>query len=144
MGQRGLTLIEVIIVVAIMGILAGASYPIIGNTSARDVDNIARELAADLEWMQQLSKNSLSTGLPAIEFTAETPFAYDIKVGTTTLKPRVAFPSTVIITQNPGNFNFKTNGTCSSSKTIILQGGNVSRKIMIEENGRIHISDASS
>jgi len=143
MRQRGFTIIEMMIVIAILGILVAAIYPLIGNTGARDVDNAARELATDLQWLQQISKNSGGGTLPNITFTTIAPAGYTIQQGATIIKPSVSLPSSVTLTVTSTTFSFDAAGKCSANTTITLQGGSVSRFVIIESNGRIRISTTS-
>ena len=143
MGQRGFTIIEIMIVIAILGILATSIYPLIGNTGARDVDNAARELATDLQWLQQISKNSGGGILPNITFATTAPSGYTIQRGTTIIKPSVSLPNSVTLTVTSTTFSFDAAGKCSANTTITLQGGSVSRFVIIESNGRIRISTTS-
>jgi len=143
MRQRGFTIIEMMIVVAILGILVAAIYPLIGNTGARDVDNAARELASDLQWLQQMSKNSGGGALPNITFTTIAPAGYTIQRGATIIKPSVSLPNSVTLTVTSTAFSFDAAGKCSANTTITLRSGSVSRFVIIESNGRIRIATTS-
>ena len=49
--SRGFTLLEVLVVIAIIGILLGLSYPSLMNSMhTRSMENAARTIATDLQW----------------------------------------------------------------------------------------------
>lgn len=151
--QRGFTLIEVIIVIAIIMIVAALAVPRIEATLAqRDLDNSARMLEADLRWLQQTCINTTpDTSAPIMKFQKTTmPNGYYITVGLTTTKS-VTLPSDVVLSGTPTTLTFSMNGTPITDSTVlpttllITSTKTTSKKyIMVSTTGRIRISNTNT
>ena len=142
--QQGFTLIEVLITVAMIGILAGIAIPRLGNALAlRELDNAARQLAGDLRLLEELAHNTNDNGvtlIPFMMFKNSTPYGYQI-----TGHSWVYFPSSVRINDNPANVEVRIDGNPSNPIRISLESTVVSgaqRFIKIQPlTGRVRISD---
>lgn len=147
--MRGVTLIELLICVAILGIVCLIGLPKQNISDKNQLNFATDELVVDLRWMQQMSLNSLRGNtsdpkmmpdlLPMLNFSQGNNSGYMIRRGTKVLK-RVNLPSGMKVVSNSQqsliSFNYK--GQINQPCTISLQdkkGKN--RLIIIDRVGRI-------
>ena len=144
-NQNGFTLIEMMMVIVIIAIVAALAVPKLGDTMARrDIDNAARQLAADLRWMQQLTVNSGGGAIPQMIFVPVEPYQYYVIVSSYSVKT-VKLPTSVLVA-NP-SVSFNINGLPVSPNilgtTITLYSTKVaglSKQVIIDSMGRIRIN----
>lgn len=146
--QRGFTFIELIIVIAIISIVAAMAVPALGNSLARqDLDNTARELAADLRWLQQLSINSAGGLTPSLNYFRAPSPSYRIKIDGQYIKT-VVFPPTVTLgVEEPFVMQFKVDGTPTDQSQNVLtvtlrsiKAGVGSRQVIVQAaTGRVRV-----
>ncbi|MEG6584046.1 pilus assembly FimT family protein [Dendrosporobacter sp. 1207_IL3150] len=148
MRQKGFTAIEVLIVIAILGLVAGIAVPRINHSMALiELDNAARELAADLRWLQQNSVNATagssslgisSDPIASLYFYTSSPYGYYITKNAVTIKKKI-FPTTVEVVGFYNKISFGTNGYIVTPVTINLRSGSVYKKVIVDAVGRIRI-----
>jgi len=147
-NQRGFGMVEVLIVLSVLGIIAGLAIPRFNSSiSQRELDIAARELAADLRWMQQTSVNSsggapslgiASDPLPSISFYTTSPYGYYITINSKTVKKNI-LPASVQITGNYKTISFGINGYLNSPVTIKLRSGTYFKSVIVDAAGRVRI-----
>jgi prepilin-type N-terminal cleavage/methylation domain-containing protein len=141
--QRGFSVLELLVVIAIIGIVAALTWPQMGSSAGTDLDNAARELAADLRLTQQMTVNSAGSATPLLVFSNAAPYGYYISVNAQLIKPRTKFPATVQTSGNPGAITFSLDGkpTGTANATIILVNTKGASRSIITEvmTGRIRI-----
>ncbi|HWR39424.1 MAG TPA: hypothetical protein VN611_07970 [Patescibacteria group bacterium] len=140
-GSGGFMVVEVLLVLSVASMLAVVAMPVLGNVLARqEIDMAARQLAADVRWLQQISINGSGSVMPQLEFTER---GYMITQGTQSRKT-VIFPSTV--TGYFPRMVFGINGTLavpnSLGATIRLNSKRItgaSRQVIIDAVGRVRV-----
>ncbi|WP_371371398.1 Tfp pilus assembly protein FimT/FimU [Sporomusa aerivorans] len=142
--QDGFTLIEIVLLISILGVAAALAIPKLGTSIARyELDNTARQLMADLRWMQQLSINTGEGVIPRMTFSSSAPYSYSVTVSARSRKT-VKLPASVSVVNSYISFNtgglpeeperFGTTVTLHSTK---ISGLN--RKIIIDSRGRVRM-----
>ncbi|WP_312421963.1 prepilin-type N-terminal cleavage/methylation domain-containing protein [Anaerospora hongkongensis] len=142
--HRGFTILELIIVVAVISIAAALAVPKLGDwTAEQDLNNTARELAADLRLLQQLSINSAGP-TPELYLRIASPYGYMTTVNTKAIQPKRTFPATVKLSGAATTVSFTINGIPKqgTDMTIVLartDGKGTKRIIVQAQTGRIRI-----
>lgn len=144
-GQNGFTFIEIMVVIAIIAIVVALAVLKLGDTMARrDIDNAARQLAADLRWMQQLTVNSGDGAIPQMIFDPAETYQYYVTVSSYSVKS-VKLPASVSVANPIVSFNI--NGLpvlpTSMGTTITLNSTKItglSKQVIIDSVGRIRIN----
>jgi MSHA pilin protein MshC len=151
--QTGFTMVELVIVIVIMGILAGVAAPRFFERNAFDERGYYEDTLAALRFAQKLA---VATGCQ-IQFTT-TASDYTVKKGTACVRGTftgAAFTSNVFNPGNPGNTYTKTApagltlsattlkfnglGQASGSPTITLTGTTGTRSItVVAETGFVY------
>lgn len=150
MRQRGFSAVELLIVIAILGIIAGMAVSKLSNdTAERDLDIAARQLAADMRWMQQNALN-LTAGStepylpfdpqPSLNFYTAVPYGYFIKSNAVVIK-KYYFPATVKTSGYYNAITFGVNGYTVNTlgTTVTLISGSKTKKVVVDAVGRIRI-----
>lgn len=141
--QRGFTVIELVIIIAIISILAGLALPAINETIARqEILNAARLLESDIRWVQQMAMNTTpDTSFP--EFKPQ-PNKYSVKSGLKLIKS-VNLPAGVTLS-GPKTLTFGMNGTPITDgqalpTTFFLTSKKTSltRHVVVSSVGRVRI-----
>ncbi|MDD4600415.1 hypothetical protein SDC9_05989 [bioreactor metagenome] len=141
--QRGFTVIEIIIVIAILGVFAGLALPAVNNMIAKqNLDTSAQILASDLRWVQQLCINTTpDTLFPQIKPLSN---KYIVKKGSNVIKT-VNLPDGITIS-GPQTLTFSINGTPLTDNqplpaTLLLTSKNTTniRHVIISTVGRIRV-----
>lgn len=140
--QHGFTAIELIFVITIIGIAVSMAVPRFGNWMAsQDLDAAARELAADIRLLQQMTINAGDNPTPIMNFKISAPYGYYTSPSLDGTKPARDFPTTIRLSATPATFTFSRNGTPTTPKTITLSrtDGGGSRAVIIDSVGRVRI-----
>ena len=142
--HQGFTILELLIVVAVLSIAAMLAVPKLGDWAAeQDLNNAARELAADLRLLQQLSINSAGP-TPELYLRITSPYGYITTLNTKVIQPKRSFPATVKLSGSATTVSFTINGIPKqgTDMTIALaraDGKGTKRIIVQAQTGRIRI-----
>lgn len=145
--QRGLTLIELVICIGIIGIIACMAFPALGQSLAKqELESTSVQLAADIRWLQQLSINAGSGTVSYIMlFKHSEPYGYDITANTQVIK-HFTFPDSVKLPGFYSPIGFGLSGApLIGAQTISLQSNRLKiwrYVILAPVTGRVRISDA--
>jgi prepilin-type N-terminal cleavage/methylation domain-containing protein len=148
--QRGVSLVEILLVLAIFSLLAAAAVNIPVSMAWFEVRGAAQVLASDISWLQQVTINSVSTedkvvAIPELIMRQTAPYGYSIIDQNSHSIRYYNFPSSVIIGSNAYHLAFKTSGrpAVGSDLTFILKSTRdqrISRKVIVEMiTGRVRI-----
>lgn len=105
-GKGGFTLVELVFVIAVLGILSVAAIPLFPNLATFQTDAAAKKLISDLAYARQLARTR--NGTYGISFNAGTDtytvFSYDpvTDTQTTLTDPHGGVPMVIDFTQQPG------------------------------------------
>lgn len=139
MDRRGFTVVELVAVIGIIGILTAIFVPAItASLNNSNLDIAARQLEADLRWMQQLAVNSGGDNLPDIQFYNAPPYKYYISINSKVIKS-VFLPANVRFNKPPPQIFWGINGYLNGGNTIALQSGVSIRYVAIDFAGRIRV-----
>ena len=143
-GQSGFTFIEMLVVLAILALVVALAVPKLGDSTARrEIDSTARQLAADLRWMQQLTVNSGSEAIPRLVFASAEPYQYSVMVASHSVKS-VRLPASVAVVNAVVSFNINglpvlPHGMGTTIKLNSRKITGLSRHVIIDSAGRIRI-----
>lgn len=143
-GQSGFTCIEMLMVIAIVALVAALATPKLGDSVARrELDSAARQLAADLRWMQQLTVNSGSEAIPRMVFASAEPYQYSVMVSSHSVK-FVRLPVSVSVVNAVVSFNVNglpllPHGMGTTIRLNSRQITGLSKQVIIDSVGRIRI-----
>ena len=148
MGQRGMTLIELLICIAVFGIIASMAVPTLGQSMAKqELEGASLQLAADIRWLQQIGINN-GSGIVSYKllFNTNTPYGYYVTANTQVIK-KYTFPVSVKLSGIPSPIGFSLSGAPSGAQTISLQSIKLKTMkyvILAPVTGRVRISDSNS
>ena len=142
--KNGFTLLEILIVAAVLAIAASLLAPKLGDSVARyELDNAARQLMADLRWMQQMTINSGGQVAPQMTFASGAPYHYAVTVSAWS-KKTVPLPRSVAVVNS--YITFDADGLpglpYKLGTSIILNSTKIpalSRKVIIDSKGRVRM-----
>jgi len=146
MEQRGVTLIELVICLAVLGILASTAIPTLGQSLAKqELESSSLQLAADLRWLQQVSVNAGRDTAPSIlRFNYNEPCGYYVTTNTQVIKS-YTFPASVRLPDPYSPIGFGLSGAPSGAQTIMLHSNKLNTNkyvILAPVTGRVRISNA--
>ena len=144
MNKRGVTLLELMICMAVLGIIVSIAVPKIGQSLARqELDSASLQLAADIRWLQQISINADPYAPSIMRFNYNKPCGYYVTANSQVIK-KCTFPSSVEIPSAYSPIGFSSAGTPSFAQTISLQSKKLNtwkHVILAPVTGRVRISD---
>lgn len=148
MKNKGSSLIEIILVVAIIAIVSSVAMSTSVYLKQYDLDSAAYQLASDLRLVQQLSintsivENQLSKDsveqFPKLALKRSDICGYIISRGLTTIKS-INFSENVKVVGNYQMIYFNNNGYINKPVTIRLSNEKKNRYVIIDRVGRIRI-----
>lgn len=148
MNDRGYSFVEILCVLAIVSILATVAIPKFRISDEMELDHTAMQLAADLRWLQQRSKNLVRGQtqfqhapielIPQMKILQGVGGGYSITLGTTTLK-RHTFTRNIRIDGTYAAISFNNDGYINRPVTILLQQGTIYREVIVDRVGRIRV-----
>lgn len=147
MGQRGVTLLEVIICIGIVGIIAGGGMLTLGSSLAnQELVSSSLQLTADIRWLQQISMNGGSEVSYLLLFQHAAPYGYYVTANSQTVK-RVSFPASVRLSGSYSPIGFSPSGApVIGAQSIGLQSSKLKTwkyVILAPVTGRVRISSAN-
>lgn len=148
--QRGSTLAEIIIVIAVLGILVSTAIPRLANALAnQELDTFAANLAADIRSIQQMSMNLAGEDAPVYRIyflnASGDPY-YFIHNGHKAIKI-VYLPKRIELTGDPEYIMFSHKGAPLRGQTIELKCKGTRRYLYIYiagATGRVRISSSGN
>lgn len=148
MRQRGVTLIELVICIAVFSIIASMTIPTLGQSLAKqELESSSLQLAADIRWLQQLAINAGSGSVSyRLLFNNSQPYGYYVTANTHVLK-KFNFPLSVKLPGIPSIIGFGVSGAPSGAQTVSLQSTKLNTwkyVILSPVTGRVRISDSNS
>lgn len=147
MRQRGMTLLELVICIGVLGILASTAILTLGQSLAKqELDKTSLQLMADIRWLQQLSINAGSGTVSYILlFNHSEPYGYYVTANTQVIK-QITFPPSVKLSGFYSPIGFALSGAPSmGAQTVSLQSTTLKTwkyVILAPVTGRVRISDA--
>lgn len=136
-SQRGFTLIEIIIIVVILGIVAGIVYPVFNNTNSTIFSEATNDQFAVL--LQNASMLAMATGKSTlVEFESNKITVWSARG----VEEAQTLPNINITTNLPGNvlvYNPKGKPVLGTSNTgvVTISGNNINFQLTIYPDGRI-------
>lgn len=149
MPRAAYTLIELVIVLLIMGILAGAAAPTyFASLDTFQVEAAAKRVAADLRYARREARSSaasrtvtFTTGDDQYSLAGVTAFnrrqaSYDVDLSD------AGYPATIVSTAFMGDsLTFDIHGSPSEIGSVVLTSGLVTRNVLVSQTGDISITE---
>ena len=147
MRQRGLTLLELVICMGMLGIIASFAMPTLGQSLAKhELESASLQLVADIRWLQQLAINAGSGTVSYILlFSPSEPYGYYVTANTQVIK-QITFPASVKLTGSYSPIGFGLSGApLIGAQTVGLQSTKLKTwkyVILAPVSGRVRISNS--
>ena len=147
MKQQGVTLLELIVCIGIIGLLASTAMLVVGQSLQRqELESASLLLANDLRWLQQLSINSgIGTTSYILQFNKSEP-SYYIMANTKVIRKYV-FPRSIRLYAPYTFISFSLSGApLIGAQTVSLQSNQLQTwkyVILAPVTGRVRISDTN-
>ena len=145
MRQRGVTLLELMICIGVIGIFASVAIPTIGQSMAKqELESASLQLAADIRWLQQLGINAAGTVSYRMLFNNSEPYGYYVTANSQVIK-KITFPVSVKLPGSTLQIGFGLSGAPSGAQTVSLQSAKLNTwkyVILAPVTGRVRISNS--
>ncbi len=146
--QQGLTLVELLVTVAIIGIVAGMAVPLIADAVAtQELHIFVDNLAADIRGLQQLGVNANGTQtIYTLYWIGGSRPQYNLHDREKAIKI-VDFPASVAVTGDPQFIRYAITGSPSfGAQTIEFRSkrtGEYLYVVIASVTGRVRVCDAA-
>lgn len=140
--KQGFTLLELVVTISIIGIISLIALPKFNDFMAKDeLKNAAKELANNLQYIQQLSMNAADASFPILTFNNTTPYGYIITKNTAAIKPMVYLPAGLSFGANSGTVSFRLNGKPTMPGSVLVQNSAKGLQLYVvwDSEGRIRV-----
>ncbi|MCQ2538803.1 MAG: prepilin-type N-terminal cleavage/methylation domain-containing protein [Lachnospiraceae bacterium] len=146
MDEKGASLIELLVVLAIMALITAMSMPKLGLLQKNELEIEAAYLAAELRYAQELSYTvqQIHNEFPLVQADSTPRFVvqgrgyYIMQNGK--MYHNHTLPERISIKTNRNNFIFSSGGT-AQTVTITLEQGKKRIYVIVDIVGRIRVSD---